>query len=127
RMTLESGSPALRIEEAVLNEGTVELRYMWGQHLAYGKPFVGPGSRIRLPDGLTVKTERPDAPTGAGRVKRGADHAWPIAASERGEPVDLSVLPPAGTASDIVYLTGFGKDAWYEIESPKRQAGLRVS
>ena len=127
RMTLASGSPKLVVEETVLNEGATELRYMWGQHLAYGKPFIGPGARIRLPEGLTVKTERPDAPTGLGRVKRGVDHAWPIAEGMQGEPVDLSVLPPQGSASDIVYLTGFGKEAWYEIENPERAAGLRVS
>ncbi|TLS48719.1 DUF4432 family protein [Paenibacillus antri] len=126
RMILESGRTALIVEEEVVNEGASELRYMWGQHLAYGKPFAGPGSRIRLPAGVEAETERPDADSGPGRVKRGVRHVWPNAVDEAGRAVDLSVLPPVGTASDIVYLTGFGKEAWYEIESPDRGAGLRV-
>lgn len=127
RLTLESGKTALLVEETVVNEGAAELRYMWGQHLVYGKPFAGPGARIVLPPGIEALTERADAPSGPGRVKRGVRHAWPFAEGDRGEPVDLSVLPPPGSASDIVYLTGFGKEAWYAIEQPERGAGIRVA
>jgi len=126
RLTLEAGRAALIVEETVANEGAAELRYMWGQHLAYGKPFVGPGARIRLPDGIEAVTERPEPGAAPGRVKRGIRQPWPTLPNDAGEPVDLSVLPPQGTASDIVYLTGFGREAWYAIESPQRQAGLRV-
>jgi hypothetical protein len=123
-LSLEAGSAALSVEEEVVNEGHADLRYMWGHHLAYGRPFLEPGCRIRVPDGIRILTEKPEA--AGGRVRRGEEYAWPNASDAQGGTVDVSVVPEPGTASDIFYLAGFGKEAWYELENPRLGAGVRV-
>lgn len=100
---------------------------MWGQHLAYGKPFAGPGCIIRLPDDIQVITERVDDPDGRGRVQRSGIQSWPVVLGPNGENLDLSVLPDPETASDIVYLSGFRTDAWYTVENPSLGLGVKVA
>ncbi|WP_425313169.1 DUF4432 family protein [Paenibacillus mangrovi] len=103
-LTLESGSSTLLIEEQLENGSNIPLRYMWGQHIAYGKPFLHPGCTISVPDKVTVVTESSessDAPSG--RVVRGAVYDWPYGVTEAGRTIDLSVLPDRNTPSDIFY------------------------
>jgi hypothetical protein len=87
---------------------------MWGHHLAFGAPFLAPGARIRLPDGAEGIPHRTALNANGRRVAPERFH-WPLASSPEGEQVDLSVLPPPGTASEIVYLSGFPAEAWYEL------------
>ncbi|MFD0618615.1 DUF4432 family protein [Paenibacillus sp. GCM10027629] len=126
-MTLERNSPSLWIEEEIENLCAFPQQYMWGQHLAYGKPFVEPGCRIRLPEGTLVVTESTDSPISPpGRVLRGEPQNWPITRAPNGTSTDLSVLPEMGAPSDICYLTNFKESAWYEIENPRLGIGFRV-
>jgi hypothetical protein len=120
---VEAGSPRLDFEETLVNESTVPVRLMWGHHIAFGAPFLAPGARIRLPDGVEG-IPHPTALNGDER-RVGTDRfRWPLAVSPDGGEVDLSVLPPEGTPSEIVYLTGFPQRAWYEIRGG--DLGLRV-
>lgn len=105
---LEGGSMRLAVLSTVTNLGVAAAPFMWGQHLAFGPPFLAPGARITLPDGVE------GIPGGGGRVRE-ERFSWPAATSPDGEPVDLSVLPGRGAPSDIVYLTGFPERAWYEV------------
>ncbi|UVI28968.1 aldose 1-epimerase [Paenibacillus spongiae] len=127
-LTLQSDSSTLRIEEELENLSDLPLRFMWGHHIAFGKPFLEPGCRINLPEGLTVLTEeRSLQAINLGRVRRGDVHEWPVAADEQGAAVDLSILPARDARSDIVYVTGFEKSrAWYEVENGRRGMGIRV-
>lgn len=135
KLTLSANRAELEVEEMLHNNGAVKLHYMWGHHLAFGKPFIGPGCIIRLPDSIQVITEATHSEVCApGRIDRDVVHRWPIAtrtgpASEGGNQslVDLSRLPEHGTASDIVYLTGFERLGWYALENPYSGLGLKVS
>ncbi|WP_127585085.1 DUF4432 family protein [Paenibacillus koleovorans] len=138
-MSLTLGSASLQLEEELVNESEVELEYMWGQHLAFGRPFVEPGCTVRMPEGVRVIAETADvSDADAGRVRREPrEFAWPYGAAvpstdsaavggDGSGRIDLSVLPPAGTASEIVYLTGFGPTGQYELENRRLSAGIRV-
>ncbi|OCT15416.1 hypothetical protein A8709_15155 [Paenibacillus pectinilyticus] len=126
-LTLESGSAALTIHEQLDNESDVALRYMWGQHIALGQPFLSPGCVIELPQGVRIQTETPESEMSApGRIRRGDSPLWPIASDHQGNELDLSILPERETASDIVYLYGFESEAWYTVRNPSIQAGLKV-
>jgi hypothetical protein len=106
--------PRLDVDETLTNESGVAVRCMWGHHIALGPPFLGPGARIRLPDGVEGIPHATALNDSGRRV--GADRfRWPQAPAADGGDVDLSVLPPRGTPSDIVYLTGFPDRAWYEV------------
>ncbi|MEK8128325.1 DUF4432 family protein [Paenibacillus filicis] len=126
-VTLERQSPALTIQETLTNLSRVPLQFMWGQHVAFGKPFLEPGCRIVLPDSVEVLTETTDKDKpAAGRIARGRRHAWPLAESAGGGTVDLSVTPEPQTASDVVYLHGFGERGWYKVENERLGAGLHL-
>jgi hypothetical protein len=113
-LSLEARSAQLDVNETLVNESPASVRLMWGHHLAFGSPFVGPGARIRLPDGVDGIPHR-TALNATGRRVAGERFRWPLASSPEGEQVDLSVLPPAATPSEIVYLTGFPERAWYDV------------
>jgi uncharacterized protein DUF4432 len=113
-LSLEARSARLDVAETLVNESDAPVQLMWGHHLAFGAPFIRPGARIRLADGIEG-IPHPSALNEGGRRIAAEPFQWPHASSPDGKQVDLSVLPPAGTPSDIVYLTGFPARAWYEV------------
>ena len=125
-LRLAANEPVLHLTEIIRNESDVPLRAMWGHHLTYGRPFLGPGGRIRLPPGVRA-IPHPVAinRTGERRLRGGTPFAWPHATGPHGEQLDLSLLPPPGTSSELIYLTGF-PEGWYEVENPAIGAGVRV-
>lgn len=127
RLTLNRGSATLQVQEQIENLSDVPLRYMWGQHLAFGRPFLAPGCRIRLPEGVEVLTEAADSPVlSPGRVVRGGAFVWPTGVDRQAEQVDLSVLPDRNTASEMLYIHGFDDQAWYTVENPSLGLGMKV-
>ncbi|GAA3253336.1 DUF4432 family protein [Nonomuraea helvata] len=120
---LRSGTAALEIEGRATNEADIPLHAMWGQHIVYGLPFLRPGARIRLPDGVKViPHESAINPAKGRRVKAGGPWDWPRVPADQGGETDLSVVQEPGAPSDIVYLTGFD-EGWYEISG---DIGIRV-
>ncbi len=124
-LRLRSGESRLLVEETLTNESEMALRTMWGHHIAFGRPFLEEGCRIRLPEGATViPHDEPTHPEGR-RVKGGRNYVWPFAEGESGEEIDLSVLPERGTLGELLYLTDLA-EGWYEVENPGKDLGLRV-
>jgi hypothetical protein len=124
-LRLVSGKPTLHLSETIANESDVTLRAMWGQHLAFGRPFLDESCRIRLPEGVTIIPHPvPIHPRGR-RVKTEQRARWPLAEGFDGSSLDLSALPPRGTLGELLYLTDF-PDGWYEVEHPGKGIGFRV-
>jgi galactose mutarotase-like enzyme len=124
-LRLRSGEGRLCVEERLVNESEVPLRAMWGHHIAFGRPFLEEGCRIRLPEGATVVPHGEAVHPEGRRVRGDTEHAWPIAEDPSGGEVDLSVLPARGTMSEMLYLTDLS-EGWYEVENPRRGLALRV-
>ncbi|GAA4622588.1 hypothetical protein GCM10023196_015390 [Actinoallomurus vinaceus] len=110
---LISGEPTLMIEEELHNESGVDLDAMWGHHIVFGAPFLRPGARIRMPEGVRVIPHETAINPPERRV--GEPGPWPAPDGT----TDLSVVPEPGAPSDIVYLTGF-TDGWYEVADALR-------
>ncbi|MCD9023629.1 aldose 1-epimerase [Cohnella silvisoli] len=126
-LTLTRNSPSLTIEETLENVSGEPQQYMWGQHLAFGRPFLEAGCTIIMPEGLNILTENADSPVALpGTITRGTSNVWPNGVNDRGETVDLSRIPEVGTLSDIVYLHGFPKEAWYKVENDLLGMGMKV-
>ncbi|HEX4814279.1 MAG TPA: DUF4432 family protein [Nonomuraea sp.] len=114
---LRAGTAALEVEGTATNEAGLRLHAMWGQHIVYGRPFLRPGARIRLPDGVRVIPHATAIdPAGRRQVRAGGPGAWPVVPADGGGEVDLGVVREPGAPSEIVYLTGFD-EGWYEISS----------
>ncbi len=128
-LRLVAGEPTLHVRESVTNESDVPVRAMWGHHLAFGRSFLDETCRIRLPEGIEIIPHATPIHPDGRRVAAEQRPTWPRAEAEVGRDgnVDLSVLPPRGTLSEIVYLTGFNEgDAWYELSHPAKGVGFRV-
>jgi galactose mutarotase-like enzyme len=100
---LDEDATRMELRTDVRNPTGVRLPLSWGLHLAFGAPFVGPGSRIELPPGTAV-VPHAKAVYPSGRRLAPEAGRWPTARADTGEEIDLSVLPPAGTRSDLAYL-----------------------
>lgn len=125
KLRLLSGESVFRLDETLSNESEASLRAMWGHHIAFGRPFLKEGCRIRLPEGtIIIPHAEPINPEGR-RVRSGENYTWPLAKGESGQEVDLSVLPERGTLSEMLYLTNLS-EGWYEVENPENGLGLRV-
>lgn len=123
-LRIVAGEPTLHLRETVTNESDDDLAAMWGQHLAFGRPFLDETCRIRVPEGTEIIPHAvPIHP--AGRRLGTARTAWPLAEAADGGQLDLSVLPPRNTVSDVAYLTGFN-EGWYEVEHPGKGIGFRT-
>ncbi len=96
---------SLHISETLTNEAPVPVEAMWGHHLTFGRPFLNPGCRVRLPEDVTV-----------------IPHPQPIDRFQRRRNPDLSVVPVPGDPSDICYVAGTN---WYEVLD-ESDSGVRV-
>lgn len=125
-LRLDAAAPRLLIYETLTNESDVSFPVMWGQHLAFGPPFLAEGCRIHLPDNVTIIPHPLAIEPSGRRVKAGRTYMWPYADDDAGKPVDLRILPARGEHSEMLYLTGFSQ-GWYEIENSAIGLTLRVS
>lgn len=123
--TITKNSPDLIIEETVTNAGKTHLDIMWGQHIAFGLPFLEEGVTINT-NAKTMKTE-PSMPEHH-RFKRGEVYDWPIAKSKDGTRDDASVISARGKEqySDLCYLEGYNATAFYAIRNQKRNVGFAL-
>jgi hypothetical protein len=123
-LRLRAGEPLLRVEEELTNLAPVTTHAMWGQHFAYGRPFLRPDTRIVVPDGLRVLPHPTTVNPPRRAVAPGGPHEWPVVPTPEGGTVDLSRIPSPGAPSDVCYLTGF-TEGWYELHRPDG-AAVRV-
>lgn len=48
-VVIEDGSPRVRVQECLSNEGEEEMHFMWGEHPAYGAPFLSEHTELTVP------------------------------------------------------------------------------
>ena len=126
-LRLRAGEARLSVEEDLTNAAPVPVEVMWGQHLAYGAPFLRPGARIVLPDGVRVTPHAGAINPPHRAMRAGGPYDWPLVPAPDGGTTDLSVVPAPGSPSDIAYLSGFGDNGWYELRSGDDGAGVQVA
>lgn len=107
----------LEVREEVTAIGDRPRHAMWGQHLAYSPPFLVPGTRLTLPEGVGVRPH-PEAINPPHRLAGAGPGRYPILRGPAGERFDLRDLPGPGGPSDILYAGPFADPAWYEVTRP---------
>jgi hypothetical protein len=121
-VALERGRPALFIRERIANEGRVALPVMWGQHPAYGPPFLDESCRIDIP-GARVHCTRLSPNT---RFREGVTE-WPFAGARGGGTVDLRRVAGADAdTTDTISLDGL-EAGWYAIRNESLGVGIGLS
>ena len=123
--SLTKDSPDLVIDEIVSNSGKTQLDIMWGQHIAFGLPFLEEGVKIET-NAKTMKTE-PAMPDWH-RFKRGEIYSWPDVKTKSGKPDDASYVSAFGSDSysDLCYLEGYTEKAFYAIRNEKKNVGFAL-
>jgi hypothetical protein len=121
---LRAGEPGFSINEVLSNESDVSVQVMWGHHITFGPPFLEPGCRVEVADGVEAIAHATPLNDGGRRVRAGS-FPWPRAEDETGAEIRLDVIPERGEPSELLYLTNFG-DGRYEIVRPAPRVGLRV-
>ena len=91
-MTVRSGAGVLEIDEALTNEGGIELDLMWGHHPAFGPPFLDESCVLDC----AAKRVVVDANvTDTSRLVAGDEFPWPMGTARDGGEWDVSrVTPP---------------------------------
>jgi hypothetical protein len=106
----------LSVEETVTNLGTVPIDGVWGQHPAFGAPFLAPDTRLECGASEVVVDDVRD--TAAGDLRIGAVGTWPRVPGRHGGEVHLGTVPIGGAPCErMAYLTGFER-GWARLTTP---------
>ena len=117
-LTLRQGSGVLEIDERMSNLSPFPVELMWGNHPAFGAPFLDASCRIDVP-ARRASTRRSSAMPGS-RLEFGVDFDWPMAPAAAGGTVDLRQVPPPETgAAEWVCLSEL-TDGWYAVTNTDR-------
>jgi galactose mutarotase-like enzyme len=124
-LTLESGRPALFIEERLTNEGRETLPFMWGHHPVVGAPFLDADCRISAPPSTVEVLHAEDGPDYRMGLHQVA--TWPVVQDRSGQPLDLRQMPPATDhVMDNCYLSEFDQ-GWIAISNPDLGVGFGLA
>lgn len=124
-LTLEAGKATLFIDEKLTNESRTHLDIAWGQHIAFGLPFLQEGAKI------TTNARRffaePLMPPQR-RFQPGIELDFPKALNINGLEDDASLIPPepATPYSDLAYLSGFDDKAFYALKNETKDVGFAL-
>ncbi len=123
-LSLEPGRAVLMIEERLTNEGGELQHLMWGQHIAFGRPFLDEGAVI---DSSAQKFIVHEAIPGyePRRFQPDSVSDWPQSLAPDGTPADASQIPAYGDtqAQEMAYLTDLN-EGWFAITNPTQKAGF---
>lgn len=127
-LTLNAGEAKLYIDEMLSNRAGETVHCMWGQHIAFGRPFLDEGAVIDVPpckfivhdvmDGYDPRRFKPQAESPIDKVPVAEDAAMTV---------DARLIPPYGAvqAQEMAYLAEL-QDGWYAISNLKREVGFGV-
>ncbi|MEQ9405928.1 MAG: DUF4432 family protein [Cyclobacteriaceae bacterium] len=122
-ITLKKDDANLIIEEEVTNRSKTHLDIMWGQHIAFGLPFLKEGVTIDT-NAKTMTTE----PTMPDRhlFKRNETYRWPEALNKAGESINSGKVSALGENeyADLSYISGYEKEAYYSIKNEGLNVGF---
>ena len=124
-IAIKNADPAIYVDSKVTNEGNCSYDFIWGQHIAFGLPFLKEGGKITT-NAREIMAE-PSMPQK--RIfKPSVTNNWPYATDIYNQKIDASVLPPAdqGSYSELAYLSGFDKKAFYHLTNSDETFGIGV-
>jgi hypothetical protein len=117
---LERHSSVLHFDETVVNEGAESIDFVWGQHPAFGAPFLDDSCVIDLA-GASVQTLHLEE---SSRLAPMLGQTWPNAQDRNGEAIDLARIPgPDARSHDLAFLSEL-KEGWYALTNTARKVGF---
>lgn len=119
---IKKESNIIEINETLINESPDELEFMWGQHPAFGEPFIEEGCIINTPAKKFIATGKKLFPNSC--FNEYFSGTWPFTETDNGAQIDLSIIPSKeADISDLFYLSGLD-EGWYAITNPRIKVGI---
>ncbi len=113
-LTLKKDSASLAINETLTNESDTALHMMWGQHIAFGLPFLKDGASIETSATRFIAEEKmPEHRIFKPKITQ----EWPMVETLNKGKTDASKILNAltGRFSDLAYLNNFKNQAYYRL------------
>lgn len=121
-LSLRKGSSVLEIEANLLNEAEEPVQTMWGDHLAFGAPFLSERCVIDVPGGKIFNHQPEIAPQND--IKLDAEGEWPWIQMKNGSKLDLRKVRSKSTrALTLSYVTDM-PDGWYSVTNQETGIGF---
>ncbi len=125
-ISIHDSTPAIFLNETIINESNEEMNFMWGHHPAFGPPFLSEDCYLDLPKS-EILTDEVNLSPATGRLKIAHYSKWPITLDRNKKAIDLSKIPSAQTHShDRAYIYGYEK-GWFAITNKKTNVGFGLS
>jgi len=124
-LTIKKGTATLFIQEELTNESAVDLDIMWGHHIAFGLPFLTDGGFI---DTNATMIEAEKSMPKNRRFKSDRAYEWPEITGLDDGPLDARLIPAEDDTpySELAYLSGFEKKAYYTLFDREKKLGFGV-
>ena len=126
RLKVSGEEARLDLQEVIINESGVAQDFMWGQHPAFGAPFLDESVRLRLegePDVVVPQSvivhHTPFAQEVAGK--------WPSLPGKDGRPIDLSRAYAPEDRLYMEYCISNLKEGKYELINENLGLGVRMT
>lgn len=121
RITIKEYESIIYFEETLSNNGDEDMELMWGQHPTIGKPFLDEHCHI-ITSARQGIIDGPAKDFKSQRLEPGQTFVWPKGISGNNEEIDFSKVPgEESKTADMIYLTDFSGEAFYEVVNTKRQ------
>lgn len=123
-LTLKQGTPALFITEKLANHAEMEFAVMWGQHPAFGEPFLDESCVLHTP----AKKVEVLAYHNNGLWDTGTEYDYPMVKNRRtGEMQNISeVLPKDARSVDVVFFKNL-ESGWYGLTNQNQGLGVGMA
>lgn len=122
-LTISRGSAELQVDLSVTNQSDTSFDLMWGQHIAFGLPFLEEGAYVNInAQKIVAEPSMPDHR----KFKPGVQTEWPNALGLNDNPVDASHIPSSDkdSYSELAFLSGFDDTGNYSIVNEKKHVGF---
>ena len=125
RLYLRGDAAKLDMRETIINEGGVAQRFMWGQHPAFGVPFLDDSVRLRLAGSPDVLVPR-SVIAHHTPFEREVSGKWPILPGRDG-PMDLSRAYAPEDRLYMEYCISNLEEGRYELVNGNLGLGVRMT
>lgn len=124
-VTLTEESQKLQIIEKITNQGSTEQSFMWGQHPAFGWPFIDEHTRLNLKGTPTVTVPQSTIAQRCPFDKE-TSGTWPFLQDKEGNRIDMSRAYAHEDRIYMEYALSNLQEGAYELVNEKTGLGIRM-
>jgi galactose mutarotase-like enzyme len=122
-VVIRKGQPTLHIAEKITNLNDTAEPYLWGHHVTFGAPFIGPSCRIDLPDCRVF--DQTDYHPDNSRLLAGGSGTLDRMPGKLGESVNNTYFA-AEPFNEMLFIDEL-REHWYNVYNEKEELGFALA